>query len=136
MQRAHALGWPVDLLVCWPHNRRLPDGTRLWDQVHSSEPLGQIEFILGARAGRRARVVRQELRIKRVTVDDHDLTGVIEMTCLVASEVGAPAGEKPVCWRLLTNRCATIKSPTHIGSSLPTLHLLVVRRHHSTGSLI
>ncbi len=26
---------------------------------------------------------------------------------LVASEVGAPAGERPVCWRLLTNRDAT-----------------------------
>jgi Transposase Tn5 dimerisation domain len=106
MQRAHALGWPVDLLVCSQHNRRLPDGTRLWDEVQGSEPLGQIEFTLGARAGRRARVVRQELRIKRVTVD-HGPTGVIEMTCLVASEVGAPACEKPVCWRLLTNRCAT-----------------------------
>jgi hypothetical protein len=28
------------------------------------------------------------------------------MTCLQAHEVGAPAGEKPVCWRLLTNRLA------------------------------
>jgi hypothetical protein len=108
MQRAHALGWPVDLLVRSQHNRRLPNGGRLWDEVHSSELLGRIEFTLGARIGRRARVVRQELRIKRVTVVDHeDPTGVIEMTCLVASEVGAPAGQKPVCWRLLTNRCAT-----------------------------
>jgi hypothetical protein len=107
MQRAHALGWPVDLLVRSQHNRRLPDGARLWDQVQDSEPVGHIEFTLGARAGRRARVVRQELRIKRVTVDDHDATGVIEMTCLVASEVGTPAGQTPVCWRLLTNRCAT-----------------------------
>lgn len=106
MQRAHAVGWPVDLLVRSQHNRRLPDGTRLWDEVQGSELLGRIEFTLGARAGRRARVVRQELRIKRVTLS-HERTGVIEMTCLVASEVGAPAGDKPVCWRLLTNRLAT-----------------------------
>lgn len=106
MQRAHALDWPVDVLVRSQHNRRLPNGALLWDEVQGVEPLGEIVFTLGARAGRSARVVRQELRIKRVTVD-HDPTGAIEMTCLVASEVGAPAGEKPVCWRLLTNRCAT-----------------------------
>ena len=107
MQRAHALGWPVDLLVRSQHNRRLPDGARLWDEVQASEVLGQIEFTLGARAGRRARVVRQELRLKRVRLDHDDDTNAIEMTCLVASEVGAPAGEKPVCWRLLSNREAT-----------------------------
>jgi IS4 transposase len=26
------------------------------------------------------------------------------VTCLIASEVGAPAGAKPVVWRLLSNR--------------------------------
>lgn len=105
MQRAAGLGWPVDLLVRSQHNRRLPNGARLWDEVQASESLGEIAFTLGARAGRRARVVRQELRLKRVTVG-HGAMGAIEMTCLMASEVGAPAGEKPVCWRLLTNRHA------------------------------
>ena len=105
MQRAAGLGWPVDLLVRSQHNRRLPNGARLWDEVQASESLGEIEFTLGARAGRRARVVRQELRLKRVTVG-HGAMGAIEMTCLMASEVGAPAGDKPVCWRLLTNRHA------------------------------
>ena len=106
MQRAQALGWPVDVLVRSQHNRRLPDGKLLWDEVQAGAVLGTIAFTLGARAGRKARVVRQELRLKRVVLD-HGATGAIEMTCLVASEVGAPAGEKPVCWRLLTNRQAT-----------------------------
>ena len=79
------------MLVRSQHNRRLPNGTLLWDEMQGVEPLGEIEFTLGARAGRSARVVRQELRIKRVTVD-HDPTGATGMTCLVASEVGAPAG--------------------------------------------
>ena len=87
------------------HNRRLPIGARLWDEVQASESLGEIEFTLGARVRRRARVVRQALRLKRVTMG-HGAMGAIEMTCLVASEVGAPAGDKPVCWRLLTNRLA------------------------------
>lgn len=106
MQRAQALGWPVDVLVRSQHNRRLPDDTLMWDQVQAQEPLGTIQFSMGARPGHSARVVRQELRVKRVCVDHGEL-GTIEMTCLVASEIGAPAGEKPVCWRLLTNRDAT-----------------------------
>jgi len=106
MQRAQGLGWPVDLLVRSQHNRRLPNAALLWDEVQASQPLGEIGFTLGARAGRRARAVRQELRMQRVVVA-HDAAGPIEMTCLVASEVGAPAGDKPVCWRLLTNRHAT-----------------------------
>ena len=104
MQRTQALGWSVDVLVRSQHNRRLPDGTRLWDEVQGSQPVGEIEFTMGARAGRRARVVRQELRIRRVTIDQAH-AGAIEMSCLVASEVNAPADEKPVCWRLLTDRC-------------------------------
>jgi len=75
--------------------------------VQASEPIGEMVFTLAARAGRRARVVRQELRLKRVTLHPGDGKGAVEMTCLVASEVSAPAGEKPVCWRLLTNREAT-----------------------------
>jgi hypothetical protein len=103
--RAAALGWPVDLLVRSQHNRRLPSGRRLWDEVQASAVLGEIRFTMGARPGRRARVVRQELRALRVEVD-RGASGPIEMTCLQAHEVGAPAGEKPVCWRLLTNRPA------------------------------
>lgn len=108
-ERAQALDWPVDLLVRSQHNRRLPNKALLWDQVQASEPLGRIEFTLGARsgrAGRRARLVRQELRLQRVILR-HDAAGDLGVSCLIASEVGAPAGQKPVCWRLLTNRQAT-----------------------------
>ena len=106
LERGHALGWPVDVLVRSQHNRRLPNKALLWEEVQATEPLGRIEFTLRARAGRKARVVRQELRLKRVCLR-HDAHADIEMTCLVASEVGAPGDEKPVCWRLLTNRTAT-----------------------------
>lgn len=106
MQRAQKLNWPVDLLVRSQHNRRLPDGGLLWDQTQAQASLGTIEFTMGARPGHRARVVRQELRVKRVCVD-HGANGMIEMSCLVANEIGAPADETPLCWRLLTNREAT-----------------------------
>ena len=48
MQRAAGLGWPVDLLVRSQHNRRLPNGARLWDEVQASESLGEIEFTKGS----------------------------------------------------------------------------------------
>jgi hypothetical protein len=105
MQCAAALGWPVDVLVRSQHNRRLPCGQRLWAEVQASAVLGEVRFTMGARPGRRARVVRQALRALRGVVG-HGASGPIEMTSLQAHEVGAPAGEKPVCWRLLTNRLA------------------------------
>ena len=94
MQGAQAVGWPVDILVRSKHNRRLPEGARLWDEVQASEPIGEMEFTLAARAGRKARVVRQQLRLKRVTLHPGEAFGAIEMTCLVASEICSARTER------------------------------------------
>ena len=103
MSRAQSLGWPVDLLVRSQHNRVLPDGQRLWDEVQACESLGDIEFTMAHRPGRQARVVKQQLRVKRMRLGGQGDTEVT-MTCVIASEIAAPKGDKPVCWRLLTNR--------------------------------
>jgi Transposase Tn5 dimerisation domain/Transposase DNA-binding len=103
MSRAQALGWPVDLLVRSQHNRVLPDGKRLWEEVQACDSLGDIEFTMAARPGRTARVVKQQLRVKRVRLGGAGDAGVT-ITCVIASETAAPQGDKPVCWRLLTNR--------------------------------
>lgn len=103
MQRAQALGWPVDLLVRSQHNRVLPAGQRLWDKVQASDKLGEIEFTMPARAGRKARAVRQEVRLKRVRLGGKG-DAELGMTCVIASEIAPPKGAKSVCWRLLTNR--------------------------------
>jgi hypothetical protein len=49
------------------------------------------------------RGVRQQVWAERVTLAD-GCGGRVEVTCLVAREVGAPAEVKPVEWRLLSNR--------------------------------
>jgi len=103
MQRAQSLGWPVDLLVRSQHNRALPAGQRLWDEVQACDSLGELEFAMGARPGNRARLVKQELRVKRMRLGADGDAGVM-MTCVIANEIEAPKGERPVCWRLLTNR--------------------------------
>ena len=69
-------------------------------------PLGHIRFEMPAGRGRKARQVAQEVRAQRVVLPDRQ-GGQLEVTCLIASEVNAPTGAKPVVWRLLTNRAAT-----------------------------
>lgn len=89
------------------HDRCLADGegVRLWDATTSGAPLGEISFTIGGREKQKAREVRQQLWARRVLIGDGK-KGQIEATCIVAREVDAPAGMKPVEWRLLTNRAA------------------------------
>jgi Transposase Tn5 dimerisation domain/Transposase DNA-binding len=101
--KARDLGHPVDYVLRCQHNRVLPEGSKLWDAVMGSEPLGRIRFEMPAGRGRPARGVEQELRVQRVKLRDRR-GGHVELTCLIASEVNTPAGAKPVVWRLLSNR--------------------------------
>ena len=101
--KARELDHAADYLLRCQHNRVLPEGGKLWAAVMQSSPLGRIRFELPAGRGRKARTVEQELRAQRLRLDDRQ-GGHVEVTCLIASEVGAPAGVKPVVWRLLTNR--------------------------------
>ncbi|MCY0856436.1 IS4 family transposase [Cupriavidus sp. D39] len=101
MERANELGNPADWLIRSQHNRSLGETGKLWDTVDASEALGEIGFILPGRAGQKAREVKQELRAQRVKLPGKTGPAV---TCIVAQEIGAPAGVTPVVWRLLTNR--------------------------------
>ena len=105
MQKANSLNFAADLLIRGKHNRVLATGEgKLWDQMGAAEPLGQIEFCLPGRKGRPARQVTQELRVLRVKFRSGTAGETFEMTALLAKEINAPSGVKPVEWRLLTNR--------------------------------
>jgi hypothetical protein len=103
--KARDLDHAADYLLRCRHDRVLPEGGKLWDAVMGSVPLGRIRFEMPAGRGRKARAVEQELRAQRVRLADRE-GGHVEVTCLIASEIAAPAGAKPVVWRLLTNRDA------------------------------
>ena len=105
MVRALELGTPADWLLRSKHNRALSGGGRLWAQVLGSPPLGEIGFILPRGRGRKARPVRQALYAQRVSLGD-GAAGCLEVTSVVAREIGAPPGVTPIEWRLLTNRSA------------------------------
>lgn len=105
MARAQALGTPADWLVRAKHNRCLPEGQKLWSHTCAGEALGEIAFTMASRHGQKARKVRQQLWAKRLDIPAGK-TGKVSVTCVVARELEAPAGTKPVEWRLLTNRAA------------------------------
>jgi Transposase Tn5 dimerisation domain/Transposase DNA-binding len=106
MERADALGNPADWLVRAAHNRSLPEGDKLWERATRGEALGEIAFTMAARQGVKARTVRQRLWLQRVELPASKGKCIV-VTCLVAREFDAPAGVKPIEWRLLTNRAAS-----------------------------
>jgi hypothetical protein len=103
MVRARKSNNAADWLLRSQHNRALPDGGKLWSRVLEREPLGEIRFTLPGGKGRKARSVRQQVRSRRIELADGN-GGLLEVTCVVATEIGAPAGVKPIEWRLVTNR--------------------------------
>lgn len=106
MERAQTLGTPADWLVRAAHNRCLPEGDKLWERTTVGEPVGQIAFTMAARHGVKARTVHQRVWVQRVELPAGKGKR-IAATCLVAREFDAPAGVKPIEWRLLTNRTAS-----------------------------
>jgi len=103
--KAKELDHAADYLVRSQHNRVLPEGGKLWDKVMVSTVLGRVCFEMPGGRGRPARKVEQEVRAQRVCLR-HGQGESLEVTCLIASEINAPAGVKPVVWRLVTNRQA------------------------------
>ncbi|MGX8942507.1 IS4 family transposase [Symbiopectobacterium sp. Eva_TO] len=99
MQLADDLGTPADWLIRSTHNRSLDCNEKLWQKVGKTVPVGEIQFVMAARAGQKARTVKQALRVKRVS-----LRCGLAVTCVIAKEIEPPAGVKPVEWRLLSNR--------------------------------
>jgi hypothetical protein len=114
MLRAQELGTPADWLVRAAHNRCLPDGEKLWQHTGAGEPVGDISFAMAARHGVKARTVRQQLWVRTVELPaGKDRT--VSATCLIAREIDAPAGTKPIEWRLLTSRkAATLEAAVEL----------------------
>ena len=101
--RARDLDHAADYLIRCQHDRALPDGSKLWAQLQQTPELGQIRFSLPAGRGRKARMVRQRICANSMELR-HGEKDTLPVTCVLAEEIDAPAGSKPVVWRLLSNR--------------------------------
>lgn len=101
--KARELGHAADYLVRCQHDRALPGGGKLWSRLGQAPVLGQVSFELPGGRGRKARRVTQRIRTERIELDD-GAKGRLLVSCVLAEEIDAPAGAKPVVWRLLSNR--------------------------------
>ncbi len=105
--QAQALGYPADLLIRVRYDRKLQaDDAQLFAALSQAPVLGEIVFALAPGRGRKARTVTQSVSVVRSVVR---LPGnqTTTLTVVQAMEHDAPQGDKPVCWRLLTNRLIT-----------------------------
>jgi hypothetical protein len=105
--QAQALGYPADLLIRVRYDRKLQaDDAQLFDALSQAPVLGELVFTLAPGRGRKARKVTQSVSVVRSVVR---LPGnqTTTLTVVQAMEHDAPQGDKPVCWRLLTNRLIT-----------------------------
>ena len=68
--RARELNHAADYLLRSQHNRALPEGGKLWEKVSQAPVLGHVRFDLPAGCGRKARAVKQEVRVERVKLND------------------------------------------------------------------
>jgi hypothetical protein len=103
----------VDVLVRAHHNRKLADGTWLFDACADQPELGRETIEVPAVPGRKARKARLVLRACRVSIPrpkrNHPdqaaaLPGSVALTLLDVREVDPPAGKTPLHWQLLTTR--------------------------------
>ena len=104
MRRARELGEPADWLIRSQHDRSLGKGAPKLSVAQAAAPvLGEVQFQMASRQGQAARTVRQEIRVLRQALPDGE-GGSVAVSVVLASEVDAPSGVKPVQWRLLSNR--------------------------------
>lgn len=102
----------ADFLIRSNHNRALAknssDETYLYESTVSKKPLGNLEFELPARAGRKARTVKLSVYSSIQTLrapprpKGHKLSSQT-ISIIVAREENPPKGEEPIEWRLITN---------------------------------
>lgn len=80
---------------------------KLWETVQNAAVVGTVEFDMPAGRGRKARHVRQEVRMAEVKLKGVRRKGKtlasLKVNAVLALEVGVPAGEEAVEWLLLTS---------------------------------
>jgi hypothetical protein len=97
----------VQLLVRGQHDRRLTDGQPLWRTLQSAPLGGTMEVKVPRSKEHPARVATLELRWQQVEVKPPAVAmkkswPTLKLYAVLAREVGAPAGIKPIQWLLLS----------------------------------
>lgn len=96
----------TDLLIRASHNRRLNDGSALWDAIAEMEPLATAELQLPDATGKKRVPVEIEIKYRQVEIlrprgKDHQYESV-EMTAISVKQVDNKESEDSLHWQLLT----------------------------------
>jgi hypothetical protein len=98
-----AQGQPAALLIRARHDRILEDDARMWDTAWNTPVVGVTEFLMSARPGRTARVVKQSIRSATIILPEtKNREKALSINVVIAHEDSPPEGEDPVSWTLLT----------------------------------
>lgn len=97
----------VQLLVRGQHDRRLSDGTLLWETLSLAPVGGTMKVDVPRGKQRPARVATLHLRWRKLEIQPPAVAlkkswPTLRLNALLAQEVGAPAGAEPIQWLLVT----------------------------------
>jgi len=97
----------VHLLVRGQHDRRLKEGSRLWESMARLAVGGIMKVQVPRRQGRPSRMAKLELRWQEVEMSPPAVAlkkswPALKLYALWARELEAPAGTEPVDWLLLS----------------------------------
>jgi hypothetical protein len=102
-----------DLLTRACQDRKLGDGAMLFSTVRAWDAAACYDFGIVARKDRPARQARMEVRFGTVTIakpkkcKTKGMPNAVTLQLVEVVEVGAPEGQEPVLWRLLTTAPVT-----------------------------
>jgi hypothetical protein len=96
----------TDLLIRARTDRRLADGTKLFDCLSGRPPQGTYEVHVPAKAGREQRTANIEVRYKHVEItktaaSSKEVAERVPLNLIEAKETGYEGSDR-ICWRLLT----------------------------------
>lgn len=90
------------LLNCFHHDSALPDDLKLWAQLQQNVVTGADPVQPALGWGRKKHMVRERICASPMDLR-HDKKDTLPVTCLLAEEVDATEGSKPIVCRLLDN---------------------------------
>ena len=97
----------TDLLIRAHYNRKLRDGSELWNSVANEQSAGTIMLKIPDEKGRKKVEIEAEIRYKKVEIlrpsRSNDKYESVELTAIEVTQTGQVSNEEErICWRLLT----------------------------------
>jgi hypothetical protein len=124
----------TDLLIRASHNRRLNDGSALWDQVAEMEAVAIVELQLPDATGKKRLPVKVEVRYRQVEIlrprDKQHQYESVEMTAISVKQVDDKESVDSIHWRLLTTVEATTTAQALQCVKWYTYRWLIERFHY------